>query len=78
MRLPEAPRRGRVPDLLFVTSEHVDRQQPTYLDGPRDLAVEIVSPDSVRRDQGEKFVEYEQAGIPEYWLVDADLEQAEF
>jgi len=72
MRLPEAPRRGRVPDLLFVTSAHVGRQHPTYLDGPRDLAVKIISPDSVGRDRGEKVVEYEQAGIPEYWLADTE------
>jgi Uma2 family endonuclease len=32
--------------------------------------VEILSADSEARDRGEKFVEYEAAGIPEYWLID--------
>ena len=50
----------------------------TYLDGPADLAVEIISPESRARDQGDKFYEYEQGGVPEYWLIDPVREQAEF
>jgi Uma2 family endonuclease len=71
-------RSGREPDLLFVAREHLDRLKETYLDGPADLVVEIVSPESLGRDRGEKFYEYEQAGIPEYWLIDPQREQAEF
>jgi len=70
--------RGREPDLLFVAREHLNRLKETYLDGPADLAVEIVSPESAGRDRGEKFYEYEQAGIPEYWLIDPQTERAEF
>lgn len=40
--------------------------------------VEIVSPESVGRDRGEKFTEYEAAGIPEYWLIDPQRRWAEF
>jgi Uma2 family endonuclease len=69
MRLLSRPS-GREPDILFVANEHLDRIQPTYLDGPADLAVEVVSPDSDDRDHGAKFIEYEAAGIPEYWLID--------
>jgi len=69
MRLANRPS-GRIPDLLFVLSEHADRLHPTYIDGPADLVVEIVSPESDARDHGDKFVEYEAAGIPEYWLID--------
>ena len=71
-------RTGREPDLLFVASAHLDRLRETYLDGPADLVVEIVSPESIGRDRGEKFYEYEQAGIPEYWLIDPQRERAEF
>ena len=77
MRLFVPARRERLPDIMFVASEHLGRIQPTYLDGPADLVVEVVSPDSVGRDRGDKFIEYEQAGIPEYWLIDPGREQAE-
>ncbi len=69
---------GREPDLLFVAQEHLERLKETYLDGPADLAVEIISPESIGRDRGDKFGEYEEAGIPEYWLIDPLREQAEF
>ena len=69
---------GREPDLLFVASEHLDRLKETYLDGPADLVVEIVSPESAGRDRGDKFYEYERAGIPEYWLLDPQTKRAEF
>ncbi len=71
-------RSSREPDLLFVAEEHHGRIQQTYLDGPADLAVEILSPESVGRDRGEKFYEYEEAGIPEYWLIDPETQRAEF
>ncbi|MEA3338380.1 MAG: Uma2 family endonuclease, partial [Chloroflexota bacterium] len=71
-------RSGREPDLLFVAQEHLGRLQETYLDGPADLAVEIISLESIGRDRGDKFCEYEEAGIPEYWLIDPLREQAEF
>ncbi|MBI4494054.1 MAG: Uma2 family endonuclease [Chloroflexi bacterium] len=78
MRLLEPVNSGREPDLLFVASQHLGRLQETYLDGPADLVVEIVSPESVGRDRGEKFVEYERGGVQEYWLIDPGRQQAEF
>jgi Uma2 family endonuclease len=77
MRLASYPS-GREPDLLFLAAEHADRLKDTYLDGPADLAVEIVSPDSVERDRGEKFAEYEAGGVPEYWQVDPLRQEASF
>jgi Uma2 family endonuclease len=69
MRLVERPS-GREPDILFVAREHAGRLRETFVDGPADLVVEIVSPESDVRDRGDKFLEYEAAGIPEFWLVD--------
>jgi Uma2 family endonuclease len=71
-------RSGREPDVLFVAQAHLDRFRPTYLDGPADLVIEVVSPESAGRDRGDKFYEYREAGIPEYWLIDPQLQQAEF
>ena len=73
---PDLP--GREPDLLFMKNENTDRIQKNRLVGPADLAIEIISPESRARDRGEKFYEYEQAGVSEYWLIDPDREQAEF
>lgn len=63
-------RNGREPDLIFVATDHLGRFQENRLEGPADLVVEIISPESVDRDRGRKFYEYEQGGIPEYWLID--------
>ena len=77
MKLATRPS-GREPDLLFIAQEHLDRLKNTYLDGPADMALEIISPESRARDRGEKFYEYEQAGVREYWLIDPVRKQAEF
>ncbi|MDB5391578.1 MAG: hypothetical protein JWM11_7224 [Planctomycetaceae bacterium] len=42
----------------------------SHLEGSPDLAIEIVSPDSIARDWREKFLEYEAAGVKEYWIID--------
>ena len=71
-------RRGREPDILFIANEHRDRLRPNYLDGPADLVIEIISPESIERDRVQKFREYESSGVREYWLLDPVNEQAEF
>jgi Uma2 family endonuclease len=63
-------RPGREPDLMVVLNEHLDRIHSTRLNGTADIAIEIVSPESVERDYGKKFIEYEEAGVSEYWLFD--------
>lgn len=77
MRLAHVPS-GREPDVLFVAKAHEDRFKPIYLDGPADLVVEIISPESAGRDRGDKYFEYQEAGIPEYWLIDPRTRRAEF
>lgn len=61
---------AREPDLLIVLNDHLDRIKLNYLDGPADIVVEIVSPESTDRDRGRKLREYEMGGVPEYWLID--------
>jgi Uma2 family endonuclease len=61
---------SREPDILFILNENLHRLSNEGLVGPADLVIEVVSDDSVRRDRDNKFREYAQAGIPEYWIID--------
>jgi Uma2 family endonuclease len=70
--------RGREPDLIFVRKDRAHLLTRHYLDGPADLAIEIISPESKKRDRKVKFAEYQIAGIREYWLIDPDKQTAEF
>lgn len=71
-------RSSRAPDILFVRRERLDRIDRRRLEGPADLVVEIVSDESVRRDRSEKLKEYQEAGVAEYWIVDARDGKEEF
>ena len=69
---------GREPDLLFIAKEHRRRMTQRYLDGPADIAVEIVSPESAFTDRDTKFAEYEAGGVMEYWIINQDERRADF
>ena len=69
---------GRSPDIMFVSTEHLGQIRDNYLEGPADAAIEIVSPGSRTIDHGEKFYEYEQGGVKEYWILDPHRKRAEF
>lgn len=69
---------GREPDIVYVSEANLHRVRTNYLEGPGDLVIEIVSPESVRRDRIEKFAEYEAGGVGEYWLIDPVAQIAEF
>jgi len=58
----------REPDILLVRDAADPRRQNAYWLGA-DLVVEIVSPDNPERDTKVKRVDYAEAGIPEYWIV---------
>jgi Uma2 family endonuclease len=62
---------ARMPDICFLSNQHADRLSVRRLEGYADLVVEVISRDSVTRDQRQKFAEYQAAGIPEYWTIDS-------
>ncbi len=62
---------ARQPDIFVITNESLDRMSRERFEGPADLVVEIVSKDSVRRDRQDKFREYQEAGVREYWVIDS-------
>lgn len=71
---------SREPDILFIDRERLGQLTPQRFEGGPDLVVEIVSSGSARVDRVEKFIEYERAGVREYWLIDPrpGKEQADF
>lgn len=69
--------KGRESDIFVVLNENLERVNELYLDGPADVAVEIVSKESRRLDRVEKWEEYRLSGIKEYWLIDPENRSAE-
>jgi Uma2 family endonuclease len=61
---------GPEPDVAFVAKKRLQLVKRGRVEGGPDLAVEIVSPDSVDRDYVKKRKQYEEAGVREYWIID--------
>ena len=77
MRL-EDQQRGREPDIVYVAPENESRLLANYLDGPADIAIEVISRGSEATDRGAKFEEYEAGGVREFWLLDPHRREALF
>ncbi len=75
-----AGKSSREPDILFVAQENLARLTNDRLNGPADLVIEIVSKSTLKHDREDKFKEYRQAGIREYWIIDPrpDHQRADF
>ncbi|MDZ4764791.1 MAG: Uma2 family endonuclease [Chloroflexota bacterium] len=71
-------RAGRAPDLMLLLPENDAEYVHNYVRGAPDLIVEIVSPSSDKRDRVDKFREYEQAGVREYWILDPRFRELAF
>jgi len=63
------PQRVVVPDLTVVRRERQDIVKERGVEGPPDLAIEVMS-SRPSLDRVRKFRIYAKAGIREYWLVD--------
>jgi len=57
------------PDIFVVLNERRHLLMPQRLEGPADLVVEIASEGDPKLELREKFPRYEQAEIPEMWLI---------
>jgi Uma2 family endonuclease len=75
MRLAKS---SREPDVQVVLPANLAGIKDTYLDGPANLVIEIISPDSDTRDRVEKFSEYQAGGVREYWILDPIYEETLF
>lgn len=65
--VPDLP--SRQPDVLVLLPDRLSLIEKNLIAGPANLVVEIVSPESVSRDRGIKFHEYEQGSVGEYWII---------
>jgi Uma2 family endonuclease len=65
------PTEYREPDLIFNFTENHAKRARKYYTGA-DLLMEVVSEDrrSYERDYDKKRLDYAEAGIPEYWIID--------
>ncbi|QZZ21131.1 Uma2 family endonuclease [Leptothermofonsia sichuanensis E412] len=70
--------RTRYPDLVILRDEHISATKRrlfiTLKMAPPQLVAEVVSPGNAnqRRDYEAKRTQYQERGIPEYWLIDPD------
>jgi len=69
---------GRQPDIQVLVPDRMQYLQATQVVGPASLVVEVVSPESLHRDRGAKFREYEEGGVQEYWILDPERKEALF
>lgn len=62
---------------MFISNENKDRIKKNYIEGAPDVVIEIISPESAKRDRGYKFKRYALEGVREYWIVDPINENVE-
>ncbi len=72
--------RNRYPDLTILREEHIQqlakRNTIRLTMSPPLLVIEVVSPGELQRDRDyiAKRVQYQDCGIPEYWIIDPDAQ----
>ena len=73
--------RNRYPDLTIIREEHIEqlakRNTIRLTMAPPLLVIEVVSPGELQRDRDyiAKRSQYQNCGIPEYWIVDPDAQK---
>ncbi len=60
------------PDLIAIARTSAHRIGKLKIEGPPELAVEILSPSTQRLDRGAKRALYEATGVLEYWIIDPE------
>ena len=65
------------PDVLFIAKKRLDLMSNRGFEGAPDLVVELLSPNTHRRDYVEKRRLYAAHGVREYWVVDTEIPRVE-
>jgi len=60
----------RRPDVLYFTAARRHFIGDKAIEGPPDLAVEVISPGSERTDRRDKFKLYAAGKVKHYWIID--------
>ncbi len=55
--------------------DSLDKLKPTYLDGPADFIIEILSPTTRKTDISQKIPLYLKKNVKEIWVVDPDNQE---
>ena len=63
-------------DLVFVSTARLSIVGAENIQGPPDLAIQILSPSTRIGDEVTKRDVYERFGVQEYWIADPDLQTA--
>ena len=71
-----SPHRVMQPDVVFISQARLDIITRA-INGPVDLAAEVISLGDRHRDRIEKRDLYEQYGVKEYWLIDPEARTIE-
>ena len=77
LRMTEVESR-REPDLMVILTNNSGELTETTFFGSPEICIEVVSDESVRRDYGTKFWEYERGRVAEYWIIDPLRERCTF
>jgi Uma2 family endonuclease len=74
LRLRVRPGKIREPDVIFLRKDHYHARHNRVWDGA-DLVMEVVSddPKDRERDYEKKLLDYSEANVAEYWIVDFEL-----
>ena len=67
----------RRPDIMFYSTAKFHFIGEDYLEGPPDLAIEVLSPSNKHVDRGDKFELYRDSGVTFYWIFDPMLKTVE-
>jgi Uma2 family endonuclease len=60
------------PDVFWISAANTDCVliNGQYWQGPPDLAIEVMSPSTVRRDYRDKYDLYQRHDVREYWIIE--------
>src|SRR5690348_14129156 len=67
----------RRPDILFFAKPRLHLVGEKAMEGPPDLAIEVLSASSVQTDRRDKFKLYAAGKVRYYWIVDPKLRTIE-